>query len=228
MQLVIGNRNYSSWSLRAWLAARASGLEFDEVMVPLFTGNWRDEIARYGPSGRVPILIDGDVSVWDSLAIVDYLQRKSAHALRWPAESAARARAWSISAEMHSGFLAIRGELPQNLRRRAPIEPQQLSADCRAQIARVDALWRDTLTQFGGKGPWLFGDFGVPDVMFAPVALRFVSYGIEVSEPSQSFIDAVLAHEGVREWIDGARAEPWHIDFIDQLLPTADTPLVLG
>lgn len=228
MQLVIGNRNYSSWSLRAWLYLRASGVDFDDVVIPLFTAGWRDEVARYGPSGRVPVLVDGDVAVWDTLAIVDYVQGRSTQALGWPEDPVARARAWSISAEMHSSFLALRGELPQNLRRREPVDPGRLSADCRAQIARVDEIWRDTLEQFGGDGPWLFGRFSVADVMFAPVALRFVSYGIELSPGARPFVASVLANEHVAEWTRAALAESWRIDFIDELVPAAEAPLVLG
>ena len=228
MKLVIGNRNYSSWSLRAWLMLRESGASFDEILIPLFTGNWRDEVARYGDSGRVPILIDGDIHVWDTLAIVDHVQRRVPDAVSWPETPDARARAWSIAAEMHSGFLAVRGELPQNLRRREPLAADALSADARTQIARIDQIWHDTLARHGGNGPWLFGRFSVADIMFAPVALRFVSYGIDVSPGAQPFVDAVLAHEGIKEWIRGAEDEHWAIDFIDDLTPAADAPLVLG
>ena len=227
MQLVIGNRNYSSWSLRAWLFLRESGLSFEEIRIPLFTEGWRERVARYGGSGRVPVLVDGDVIVWDTLAILDYVQRRAPAAPAWPEAAHARARAWSISAEMHSGFLAVRGELPMNIRRREPVDPAELSAECRAQIARVDEIWRTTPAEFGG-GPWLFGDFGPADVMFAPVALRFVSYGIEVSPQARVFMERVLGHAGVREWIDGALAESECIDFIDGRVPAADAPLVLG
>jgi len=226
--LIIANRNYSSWSLRAWLYLSESKLPFEEVRIPLFTRNWKEEIARYTPAGRVPVLLDDDVTVWDSLAIMEYLREQHPDAVGWPVSARARAHARSVSAEMHSGFLAIRDELPQNLRVRCTLDVDQLSVSCRAQIARIDELWTDCRQQYGTAGNWLFGDFSIADVMFAPVALRFVSYSIPVSEHSREFVEAVRGLDSVQHWIDGARAESESLTFIDDLVPAKDSPLTPG
>jgi glutathione S-transferase len=232
LKLVIGNKNYSSWSLRPWLYLRESGIEFEEVHISLFSGGaWRDELSQYTPAGRVPVLVDGDLQVWDSMAIIEHLlERHSSEdgVLGWPEDPVARAMARSISAEMHSGFLAVRDELPQNLRVRLPRGPENLSDACRSQIARIDDIWSTTRARFGHGGPWLFGSMSIPDVVYAPVALRFRSYEIEVSPESRGFGDAVEALESVRDFVSAARAEPEHIDFIDDLVPTSESPLVAG
>jgi len=227
-KLVIANRNYSSWSLRAWLYLAESRIEFEEVRIPLFTGTWQEEIARYSPGGRVPVLLDDDITVWDSMAIMEYVREQRPDAVGWPEAAAARAHARSVSAEMHSGFLALRDELPQNLRARRRMEAGRLSASCRQQIARVDGIWADCRRQYGEAGTWLFGDFSIADVMFAPVALRFVTYSIPVSEPSQAFVDAICSLESVQLWIEAARAESESLPFIDDLVPAEDSPLTLG
>lgn len=228
MKLVIGNRNYSSWSLRAWLFLRESGLPFEELRLPLFMPGWAEAVARYSPAGRVPVLVDGDISVWDTMAIIAHVQEQHPSALGWPADPAARAEARSIAAEMHAGFLAIRGELPQNLRLRRRRDPADLSADARAQIARVCDLWSACRRRFAAGGPWLFGRMSTADVMYAPVALRFVTYDIPVPDPARSFIDAVCALPAIQEWIRAAEAEVERIDFIDELVPAPESPLTLG
>ncbi len=222
LTLVIGNRNYSSWSLRAWLYLRESGLEFEEVFVSLHVGDWRAEIAKYTPAGRVPVLIDRDVTVWDSMAIMEYLLERFPDAVGWPTEPAERALARSISAEMHSGFLAVRSGLPQNIRIRRPAVVPEL---CRAQIDRVQAIWTDCRERDGHRGPWLFGDFGIADVMFVPVALRFVSYGIPVEGRGAEFLRATLARPSVQEWIHASEAEGLPLAFVDEL---GEGDMILG
>ncbi len=214
LTLVIGNRNYSSWSLRAWLYLRESGLEFEEVNISLHVGDWRDDVAKYTSAGRVPVLIDDDITVWDSMAIFAHLLERYPDAVGWPADPVQRALARSISAEMHSGFLAIRDALPQNIRIR---RTAFVSDVCRAQIDRVQSIWRECRERFGDRGPWLFGELGIADVMFAPVALRFVSYGIPVEGRAAEFVDATLALPSVQEWISAAQDEGLALDFVDEL-----------
>ena len=226
LTLVMGNRNYSSWSLRAWLYLRASGIEFDEIVIPLFTDAWRSEIATYSPAGRVPVLLDDELNIWDTLAIIETVRERYPHAVGWPADAAARARARSVSAEMHSGFLNVRDELPQNIRARRPLAPDDLSEDCRQQIHRIEAIWSDRT--HARQGPWLFGEFSIADVMFAPVALRFVTYGIELERPAQDFVAQVCGLPLIQEWSGLCHDEPYAIPFIDELMPAAESQLTLG
>ena len=226
LTLVMGNRNYSSWSLRVWLYLRASGIGFDEIVIPLFAPGWREAVATYSPAGRVPVLLDGELAIWDSLAIIDHLREGHPGALGWPAEGAARARARSVVAEMHSGFLALRDQLPQNIRARTQLARRALSSDCRQQIQRIEAIWGDRPSQDAAS--WLFGDFCIADVMFAPVALRFVTYGIELAPPAQWFVEQIHGLPLIREWITLCKEEKEVITFIDELAPAADSPLTLG
>ncbi len=229
IKLVIGNKNYSSWSLRAWLYLQQSNIPFEEIRIPLFSKpGWRERVTRFSPAGRVPILIDGDETVWDSLAIIEYLRQKHSAAVSWPPTPSARARAWSIAAEMHSGFLAVRAELPQNLRNRRPIDPSELSVPCREQIQRIDQIWSEALQAEENEGPWLFGEFSIADVMFAPVALRFDSYSIPVSAAAAEFMANIKTLEPVLIWIQDAIKEPEEISFIDTREPVANTPMVPG
>lgn len=227
-RLIIANRNYSSWSLRAWLHLTESGIEFEEIRIPMFTDAWPAQIARFSPAGRVPVLIDGDVTVWDTTAILEYVREVHPDAVGWPAARAWRAHARSISAEMHSGFLAVRDELPQNLRARHAYDPDRLSAACQTQIARIDEIWSDCRRKYGDAGDWLFGEFSIADVMFVPVALRFRTYSIPVSDKAREFVDAVVTLDAVGAWSDAAAKEAERIDFIDELVPAADSPLTLG
>jgi glutathione S-transferase len=228
LQLVIANRNYSSWSFRAWMYLVESGIEFEEIRIPLFTGQWREEIARYSPVGRAPVLIDDGFSIWDSAAIIEYVREQFTGSVDWPDGREQRARARSISAEMHSGFLALRDELPQNLRARFPLDPQSLSEECRQQIQRVDQIWSECRNENRSSGKWLFGTFSIADVMFAPVALRFATYKIDVSPVSREFIDAVCGLQSVQQWIAAAREETESISFIDQRIPARETDLTPG
>lgn len=229
MKLIVGNYNYSSWSLRAWLYLIESGLDFELVRIALFTGDWKQQIKKYSPAGRVPVLIDGDETIWDSMAIIDHCRERYAElAVAWPASAGAASLARSISYEMHSGFLALRDELPQNLRAQDSLDSTTLSDECRQQVHRIDTIWCDAMARFGGDDGWLFGDFSIADVMFAPVALRFATYRIELSPPAQRYVETTQSLPAVRRWIDWASEESESLDFVDQRMLASETPLVLG
>lgn len=203
-QLVIGNKNYSSWSLRPWLAARHAGIEFDEIRVSLFTPEGMAQIRQYSPSLKVPVWREGDFVVWDSLAICEYFAER-APAL-WPADSAARAVARSVSAEMHSGFNALRNGMPMNARargRRVAVTPE-IAAD----INRIETIWTDCRNRFGASGPWLFGAFSIADAMFGPVVLRFVPYGASRPGVVDDYVATFMADPHLQAWIAAAEQEP--------------------
>ena len=203
MLLVIGNKNYSSWSLRPWLAMKVLGLAFDEKRIPLDTPGTKQEILRYSPAGKVPCLVDGSLAVWDSLAILEYLAER--HPQLWPADAAERARARSISAEMHSGFANLRNHMGLNVRKRYPGRGR--TPEVLEEIKRIDALWSQA------KGPFLFGAFGAADAMYAPVVLRFRTYEVRVS--NREYAEAMLALPAMREWIEAAEREPETIPQFD-------------
>jgi glutathione S-transferase len=214
MKLVIGNKAYSSWSLRGWLAARHSGLAFEEVAVPLYDEDWsnRREGNEFAPSGgKVPILWDGDIVVWDSLAIVEYLNEKTGGTRGyWPEDPAARAMARSMAAEMHSGFAALRRDCGMNIRRIYPAtEP---SPDVQADVIRIMQIWAEARARFGGAGDYLFGDWSAADMMFAPVVTRFITYSIPLPRFAVPYCQAVISHPHMQEWIGGAQAEDWVIE----------------
>jgi len=227
-RLVIGNKNYSSWSLRAWLFLRESSIPFTEIRIPMFTPTWSVAVAKYTPAGRVPVLLDDRVAVWDSTAIFHYIRERHPGAIGWPRSGEARAHAQSISGEMHSGFLAIRDELPQNVRARQRRDPTQLSDGCLQQIRRVDEIWSDCRSRYRSGGDWLFGEFSLADIMYAPVALRFLTYDIAISDSAKEFQRAVSDRATVREWIAAATEEPEAISFIDDFVPASQSPLILG
>ena len=227
-KLIIANRNYSSWSLRAWLFLTESNIPFEEVRIPLFTDTWQDEIAEFSSAGRVPVLLDDDITVWDTTARIEYLRNKHSNSVEWPQSERMRAHALSVSAEMHSGFLAIRDELPQNLRARHKLELNQLSDSCRKQIARIDEIWTDCRKRYGDSGEWLFGEYSIADIMFTPVALRFVTYSIPFGDKAGEFVEAVQGMNSVQQWIKAAHAETEALSFIDELVPAASGPLTLG
>jgi glutathione S-transferase len=197
MRLVIGNKNYSSWSLRPWVAMKHFGIRFDEEVVFLDKPDTQQRIRAHSPAGRVPCLVDGDFVVWDSLAILEYLAEK--HPALWPAEARQRARARSVAAEMHSGFAALRGAMPMNVRNRFPGKGR--SAEVDADVRRIEEIWKDA------KGPFLFGPFCAADAMFAPVVLRFRTYEPPLSGKSQAYVQAMLALPAMREWIAAAERE---------------------
>ncbi|MBI2567484.1 MAG: glutathione S-transferase family protein [Candidatus Schekmanbacteria bacterium] len=203
--LVIGNKNYSSWSMRAWLHLELSGVPFAETRIPLCTPRWDAEIHRYSPSGRVPVLRDGAITVWESTAIMEYVLDTFPRAIGWPLDPAARAVARAVSAEMHAGFLALRTELPFNCRAR--IAGVSISEAAQRDIARIREVWVGCRERFGAGGPWLFGALSIADVMYAPVALRFVTYGVTVGAAEQSWMEAVQVLPAVRKWCQDAEAE---------------------
>ncbi|MBY0518854.1 MAG: glutathione S-transferase family protein [Sphingomonas sp.] len=213
LKLIIGNKTYSSWSLRAWLACKQSGLPFEEVVVPLYDADWasRRAAADIAPSGgKVPILWDADNVVWDSLAIIAYLDEVSGGEKFWPKDRAARSMAWSMAAEMHSGFTALRRKHSMNIRRNMPVA--QPGADVRAELERIMELWAQARARFGGDGAFLFGDFGAVDIMFAPVCTRIVTYALPAPRFASAYIDAIYAHPFMQDWIAAAQEEEWVID----------------
>jgi glutathione S-transferase len=207
LKLVIGNKNYSSWSMRPWLALRANAIPFEEAFIPLYTDNPADKerILSFTRSGKVPCLLDGDVTVWDSLSIIEYVAERFPETKLWPEDRAARAHARSISAEMHSGFLPLRNECGMNLHR--PIGGVQLSADARANVARIDQIWSECRARYGQAGPFLFGGFGAADAMFGPVVHRFRTYAIDISPVAKAYMDTMLALPAFAEWTKAGLAE---------------------
>lgn len=213
LKLFIGNKAYSSWSMRGWLAVRQSGLDFEEMVVPLYDEDWnkRREGDEFAPSsGKVPILWDGDIVVWDSLAIIEYLADQVGREKFWPEDNAARAMARSMAAEMHSSFANLRREHSMNVRRRYP--PQPLSDGTTQDVMRIVSLWAEARARFGGTGPYLFGEYGAADIMFAPVITRFITYSIPVPRFAHPYMEAVMGHSDVKAWLEGAYAESWVIE----------------
>ena len=204
LTLVIGNKAYSSWSLRPWLLLAQSGVDFEEVRIPLYRDDSPTALARWSPSGKVPVLIDGALTIWESLAIVEYLAERFAERCGWPRDPAARAVARAVSAEMHAGFAALRSQMVFNCRARRRVTIDDAAA---ADIARVQALWRECRSRFGAGGPWLFGAFSPADAMFAPVALRFATYGPPLDDVARDYVATVEAHPAVQRWIAAARGE---------------------
>src|SRR5215218_1137903 len=193
LKLVIGNKNYSSWSMRPWLALRANGIPFEEVFIPLYTDDKadKDRILSFSRAGKVPALIDGDVTIWDSLAIIEYLAERFPDAQLWPKDRTRRAHARSTSAEMHSGFMALRSECGMNLHR--PIGAIELSPDARANVARIQDIWIECRQCYRELGPFLFGAFGAADAMFAPVVHRFRTYAIPVAPEAAAYMETMMA-----------------------------------
>jgi glutathione S-transferase len=205
--LVIGNKNYSSWSLRPWIAMKVFGIGFDEIVIPLYEPGSRERILEVSPTGKVPALIDGDIRVWESLAILDYLAERHPDAGLWPKDQAARAHARSVAAEMHAGFAPLRRQCPMNMRR--PVKARELTAEAAADVARVDGIWTQCRTRFGAGGPFLFGAFGAADAMFAPVVSRLHTYDIGVGQVAHQYMEAIMALPAWSEWHGAAERETW-------------------
>lgn len=213
LKLIIGNRAYSSWSMRGWLACKQSGEKFEELVVPMFDAEWekRREGDEFAPSlGKVPILWDDDCVVWDSLAIIEFLADRVGRDRFWPEPEGARGMARSMAAEMHSGFSHLRRELPMNVRKSFP--PIELSDPVKEEIDRILQLWAQSRARFGGTGDFLFGNWCAADIMYAPVVTRFITYGVPVPSFAAVYMKAVLSHSDVAEWIDKAQDEPWVIE----------------
>ncbi len=204
LKLVIGDHNYSSWSLRPWLAMKQAGLQFEEIKIRLDSPGTKADIYKHSPSGKVPCLIDGETVVWDSLAICEYLA-ETVPSL-WPDDRQARAEARSISAEMHSGFSGLRRSMPMNIRASKPYKEHK--ADVTADIERIVGIWESCRNRFASDGPFLFGRFSIADAMFAPVVWRFLTYAVELPPASRAWVETMRALPAMEEWRAGALAEP--------------------
>jgi glutathione S-transferase len=205
LTLIIGNKNYSSWSLRPWLFLKHHGIPFEEIRIPLYRDDSPARIAAYSPSGKVPVLVDEGVTVWDSLAILEYLAERFPETQGWPATTADRAQARSLAAEMHAGFAALRSQCSMNCRR--PPAPKALPEAVSKDVARINQLWSECREQYGNAGPWLLGQFSILDAMYAPVALRFHTYQLEAGLAATAYVNTVLDHPAVAEWIAAGKAE---------------------
>jgi len=201
--LIIGNKNYSSWSLRVWLMLKHAGVEFDEMRISLFVEGYKEKLLACSPAGKVPVYRDGDLLVWDTLAIGEYLYET--HPSLWPAQREARARARSVSAEMHSGFVSLRKAMPMNIRARG--RKVAMSAELGADIARIKTIWRELRRQYAGAGPWLFGPYSIADAMFAPVAFRFHTYGVSEPGAVDEYVQTVTRDPLVQAWVRDSELE---------------------
>jgi glutathione S-transferase len=206
LQLIIGNKNYSSWSFRPWLAMKVARIPFEETVIPLDTPDFKSRMTSLSGAGKVPVLIDGDTRVWESLALLEYLAEKFPEAGLWPQDTEARAHARAISAEMHAGFQSLRRQLPMNMRR--PVKPHALAADAVPDVARIEAIWSECRRRYGQGGPFLYGAFGAADAMYAPVVSRFHTYGVEVGA-AREYMRSVTALPAWSEWREAARRETW-------------------
>jgi glutathione S-transferase len=216
MRLIIGNKNYSSWSFRPWIAMKVAGIAFEEHLISLNDPDFKAAIASVSKNGKVPAIDDDGVHVWESLAVLEYLAEKFPQARLWPADAAARAHARAIAAQMHAGFQALRSECPMNFWR--PVKRRELSAEALADAAQIDAIWSECHERYGG--PFLFGSFGAADAMYAPVVSRFYTYVVEVGERSRAYMDAVMALPAWREWKEAALKEPWVLPYDEPDWPT--------
>ena len=225
LTLVIGNKNYSSWSLRPWIAMKVAGIRFDEVVVPLYEPGSREQVLKYSPAGKVPVLIDGEAYIWESLAILEHLAEKFPDARLWPSDPNARSHARVAACEMHGGFAALRRACPMNLW--LPPKPRPQSDEVMADVARIETVWDDCRGCFGLKaehgGPFLFGAFGAADAMYAPVVARFHGFGLPVGEAARSYMEAVMGLPAWAEWYQAAMTEPWVMRHNEP-----DWPLVRG
>lgn len=205
LTLVIGNKNYSSWSLRPWIFMRQFAVEFTEKRIPLFTPATDAQLAGYFSNAKVPVLVDGDFTIWDTLAIMEYVSEQYLAGKGWPVDSKARAVARSISAEMHSSFSALRSALPMNCRKQ--FTGFHISSEVQSDIERISALWCKCRAEYGAGGDWLFGGYSIADAMFAPVVLRFKGYDIRLGKVEESYMQTVLNQSAMQEWIEAGRQE---------------------
>ncbi len=207
LRLIIGNKNYSSWSFRPWLAMKVAGIKFNEELISLDAPEFKARLSATGGSGKVPVLIDGPVRVWESLAILEYLAERFSDARFWPADAAARGEARAIAAEMHAGFGALRRELPMNMRR--PVKARALSDQAQGDVRRIEAIWTDCRRGAASAGPFLFGAFGAADAMYAPVVSRFHTYNVGMGAVAQAYMRDMMALSAWREWQTAAVQETW-------------------
>jgi glutathione S-transferase len=204
--LVIANKLYSSWSMRPWLLMKHLGIAFEEIVIPLDQTDTNDRIRRHSPAGKVPILIDGEVTVWETIAIMEYVAETYSSAL-WPVDPAARAMARSVAAEMHAGFQALRAACPMNLGKKFPARDR--GGAVARDVVRVEQIFREARQRFGTQGPFLFGKFTAADAMFAPVVTRLATYSVPVEAPTSAYMDTILSLPAYREWLQEALKEPW-------------------
>lgn len=205
LTLIIGNKNYSSWSLRPWVFMKHNGIEFKEKRIALFTENTDKELAQYNSDFKVPVLQDSDLVIWDSLSILEYLSAKYLDSNGWPNEERARAIARSVSAEMHSSFTGVRSELPMNCRKK--FRNVKLSAAAEREIERIKSLWRRCRAEFGEQGEWLFGQYSIADAMFAPMVLRFDGYSIPLDGVERAYVQTVMQQPSIVEWVEAGKVE---------------------
>jgi glutathione S-transferase len=211
LTIYLGNKNYSSWSLRPWLVLKRTTVAFDEVVIPLYQSGSRETILKYSPSGRVPALHHGAVMVWESLAICEYLAESFPNFELWPKDPAARATARAVSAEMHAGFRALREHFPMNIR--SIFANREFDPEIQADINRIMSIWRDCRARFGeGQGEFLFGNFGIADAMFAPVVTRFRTYKVELERDAEAYCDTMMAMPAMQEWVAAAKNEPMIVE----------------
>ena len=215
LRLVIVNKAYSSWSLRPWITMTHFGIPFEETVIPMNRPETRGEILKFSPTGKCPALIDGDTTVWESLAVIEYLAESFPHLPIWPRDKAARALARCLANEMHGGFQALRNHCPTQFLR--PVRKKALNEAVEADVARIEAAWGDTRTRHGAGGPFLFGAFTAADAMFAPVVNRFHIYDIPVSRTSRDYMAAMMALPAWKAWIADAEAEEWRIEKYDAI-----------
>jgi glutathione S-transferase len=218
--LIIGNKNYSSWSFRPWIAMKVAGIPFDEMVISLNAPDFKPRVSAVSGTGKVPALDDNGVHVWESLAILEYLADRFPEARLWPDDPAARAHARAVASEMHAGFLPLRRACPMNMWR--PVLPRQLDEAALANVRRIDALWTECRTRFGAGGPFLFGRFGAADAMYAPVVSRFHTYAIDVGPAARAYMEAVMTLPAWSEWRAAALKEPWVLPEVE-----VDWPKVL-
>ncbi|HEX5213546.1 MAG TPA: glutathione S-transferase family protein [Pseudolabrys sp.] len=207
LKLIVGNKNYSSWSMRPWIAMKVAGIVFDETVISLNAPDFKAQVGAVSGTGKVPVLIDGNVQVWESLAILEYLAEKFPDAALWPADATARAHARAVANEMHAGFVPLRRLLPMNMWR--PVMNRELTPEVEANVERIEAMWADCRARFGDGGPFLFGRFGAADAMYAPVVSRFYTYAVAVGAGTRAYMGAVMALPAWREWREAGVKEPW-------------------
>lgn len=214
LTLVIGNQNYSSWSLRAWIMLKQAGIPFKEIKVQLHQG--ASKIDQYSPSGKVPVLLDGNIKVWESLAIGDYLAEKFPEKNLWPKDVKARAVARSISSEMHAGFQALRSAMPMNCR--VKMKSRALPSNVANELERIQSIWTECRKNYGKSGPFLFGHFTVADAMYAPITVRFNSYSVHLTEIPTEYLNTISSLPAMHEWMQAALAEKEKIPELDNLI----------
>ncbi len=204
LKLVIGNKNYSSWSMRPWVLLTHFNIAFEEVRVPLFTDNYQQELAKYSPTLKVPVLIDGDTTIWDSLAICEYLSDKYLGGAALPSSAKERALCRAYCAEMHGGFFTIRNQMPMNCRARRRFD---FNVELEGEIARIMRLWEQAREDYGKAGEYLFGNFSMADAFYAPVVMRFLTYGVPLSSVAEEYTTTIAGNDAVSGWVSGARSE---------------------